>query len=327
MNNLTVFAIAVVLIGLVIACVYYLVNDPNAQRNQRKKQFVLGAKSSELQISGKKQEMLKRQQLQERLRKIEEKNKKNKKVNRSLEFRLGQAGMVMHVMLYRLVFVTVALVLGMLSYTVTKSIYIAPVLFVIVGLYFPFAYINRKIDRRQRAFVELFPQGLDIIVRGVRSGLPISDCIKVVGNEIDEPVGTEFKILADQLSIGLSMDDALQRFCSRMPLKEVNFLRIVLLIQRQSGGNLSEVLRNLADMIRGRKKLKNKVKALSAEAKTGAIIIGSLPGIVMAAIYMLNPEYIAVLFEDRRGHIALIGAAVWMTIGVLVMRKMMDFKV
>jgi tight adherence protein B len=180
--------------------------------------------------------------------------------------------------------------------------------------------------RREKAFTREFASAIDIIVRSVKSGLPVSEALKVVASEIPDPVAGEFKILNEGLKVGVSMDQGLKRMFERMPTAEVNFFGIVMTIQQKSGGNLSEALQNLANVLRDRKRLQGKIRAMSSEAKASAMIIGSLPPGVMTLIYITTPAYMSTLFTTQLGNLMLGGCVVWMFLGILVMKKMVSFK-
>ena len=186
------------------------------------------------------------------------------------------------------------------------------------------AYLRR---RRVQAFLNEFPNALDIIVRAVKSGLPLNDAVRMIAAEAQEPVRTEFRRLVEAQQLGLPMAEAAMRMSETMPCPEVNFLGIVLQIQSQAGGNLSEALGNLSRVLRERKKIKARVQALSMEAKASAVIIGALPIVVAALVYITSPAYIMPLFSESVGHLILGLSAVWMSIGIFVMRQMMNFEV
>src|SRR6185312_1227405 len=173
--------------------------------------------------------------------------------------------------------------------------------------------------RRQKKFTEEFAASIDVIVRSVRSGLPVNEALKIVAKESPDPVGSEFRALIEGLKVGVSLDQGLVRMYDNMPTAEVSFFAIVMSIQLKSGGNLSAVLRD-------RKRLHGKIKAMSSEAKASAGIIGSLPIVVMSLIYFTTPSYIMLLFQERLGNLMLVGCVVWMSIGIAVMRKMISFK-
>ena len=185
---------------------------------------------------------------------------------------------------------------------------------------------NRR-KRRQEKFLSELPDALDIIVRGLRSGLPLSDALKVIASETPPPIGPEFNEVVEGQRVGITIDQGLERMFERLPLQEVNFLAIVLAIQSKTGGNLTEALSNLAKVLRDRRKMKNKIRAVSQEAKSSATIMASLPFVLAGGFYLLNPEYLAPLFNTQVGNILLGICAVMMLSGILVMRKMINFEI
>lgn len=198
--------------------------------------------------------------------------------------------------------------------------------FIIGALGIPKVILNFLVKRRQGKMVNQFADALDIIVRGVKSGLPLNECIRVIAAESPEPLGHEFSVLADNLAVGAGLERSLSQFYKRAPLQEVNFFCIVLLIQAKSGGNLSEALGNLSNVIRQRKMMREKVKAMSSEAKASAGIIGVLPFAVGTMVYFVTPEYIMRLFNTDTGNTVLFFAACLMSFGIFVMKKMINFK-
>jgi tight adherence protein B len=180
--------------------------------------------------------------------------------------------------------------------------------------------------RRQKKFTLEFANAIDIIVRSVKSGLPTNEALKIVAREIPEPVAGEFHKLVESLRVGVTLEQALRRMYEAMPTAEVSFFGIVMTIQQKSGGNLSETLNNLAGVLRDRKRLLGKIRAMSSEAKASAMIIGSLPVVVMSLVYFTTPDYIKLLFTERMGNIMLAGCGFWMACGIAVMKKMISFK-
>jgi tight adherence protein B len=185
--------------------------------------------------------------------------------------------------------------------------------------------VNYLRKRRMNMFLEEFANASDVIVRGVKAGLPLNDCIKVIANEAAEPVRSEFRVISETQALGLSLADAVAKLPERVPVPEANFFAIVVTIQQRAGGNLSEALGNLSRVLRDRRKMKGKIGAMSMEAKASAAIIGSLPIVVMILVYITSPAYIMLLFTEQLGNVILGCAAIWMTIGILVMRKMINF--
>lgn len=195
------------------------------------------------------------------------------------------------------------------------------------GMVLPRKLLTSVIARRQRSFTSLFADALDILVRGARTGLPVGECLRIVGREVPDPVGSEFRVLVESQRLGLSTEQALERGLARMPTAEYQFFAVVLTIQQQTGGNLAATLENLANVLRSRKRLKDKIAAMSSEAKASAMIIGVLPFLVGAAIWLLNPGYIGLLFTTPTGNLMIVGGAAWMVTGVLVMQRMINFRI
>jgi len=181
--------------------------------------------------------------------------------------------------------------------------------------------------RRTKAFTAAFPDAMDIVVRGIKSGLPVHDSLRVIGQETAEPLAGEFRRLTESVGMGADIDSALEKMYERMPTPEVRFFAIVLAIQQKTGGNLAEALGNLSTVIRSRKLLAEKVKALSGEAVASAWIIGSLPPAVVLLIGSIAPAYMGPMFTDNRGHVMLMAGGFWMSLGIFTMRKMINFKI
>ncbi|MEO6340969.1 MAG: type II secretion system F family protein [Caulobacteraceae bacterium] len=182
------------------------------------------------------------------------------------------------------------------------------------------------ITRRHKKFGAEFPGAIDVIVRGIKSGLPVNDCLKMIAKETPEPLRTEFQKVVEGLSVGSTLDQTLERMYDRVPTPEVRFLGIVMAIQQKTGGNLAEALGNLSTVLRARKLMVEKVKAMSGEAVASAFIIGSLPPGILGFVSFSSPKYIGPMFTDPRGHIMLLGGAMWMGAGIWVMRRMINFK-
>lgn len=179
--------------------------------------------------------------------------------------------------------------------------------------------------RRENKFLAALPDAVDVIVRGIKAGLPLFESIKVVAADAPEPLRSEFLAIIETQAIGMPLGEACSRLYDRMPLPEANFFGIVISIQQKSGGNLSEALGNLSKVLRDRKKMKEKIQAMSMEAKASAGIIGSLPPIVMFLVYLTTPGYISVLWTHPTGQLMLVGCVVWMSVGIMVMKKMINF--
>ncbi|WP_373050289.1 type II secretion system F family protein [Thalassovita aquimarina] len=191
----------------------------------------------------------------------------------------------------------------------------------------PYFYVLRTIKKRLKQFANEFPSALDIIVRGVSAGLPLSECLKTIANEAREPVRSEFNQLINDQSVGITLEKAVHRLAVRVPLPETSFFAIVLAVQSRSGGSLSEILTNLSSVVRGRKMLDAQIQTMSAEAKMSGRLIGAMPLLVAAALFYLSPDYITILTSTTVGNLILAGCAFWMFTGVMVMKKMINFKV
>ena len=195
------------------------------------------------------------------------------------------------------------------------------------GLGLPHFIIGKMINRRIAKFTANFPDAIELMVRGLRSGLPITETLGIVAAELQGPVGVEFRGVADKMKIGRTMEAALQETADRLGTPEFQFFVITLAIQRETGGNLAETLSNLADVLRKRAQMKLKIRAMSSESKASAMIIGSLPFIVFGLIYMVNPVYLGGFFTDQRLIVAGLGGALWMGIGVFIMAQMINFEI
>lgn len=264
-----------------------------------------------------------RKQVQETLKTLEQKQKAQQKI--TLHTRIERAGLQMTARNFYMLSATAGLsLLAILSLSGFSAI--TAILAGFVGaLGLPRWILNFLIKRRQNAFLEEFANAIDVIVRGVKSGLPINDCMRIISNEAAEPVRTEFRDLVEGQKLGVSLDQGLLKVYERMPLAEVNFFQIVLAIQQKSGGNLAEALGNLSKVLRDRKKMRAKIQAVSQEAKSSAAIIGALPPGVMGVLYLTAPDYLMPLLTTRPGNMIIVGGLIWMSIGILVMRKMINF--
>lgn len=272
-------------------------------------------------------EMSKRKKsVQESLKELED-NKSKEKKTAGLKDKLAQAGLSTTVGKFYVYSVIFGIICAAVAFIVSQDPLIAfGVLFVsTVGIPLWFVSFLRK--RRFKAFLEELPNSLDVMVRSIKSGLPLNDAIRLISSEAAEPVKSEFLKVVESQQVGISVPEACLKMYNRIPIPEVNFFAVVINIQAQAGGNLSEALSNLSSVLRARKQMKAKVKAMSMEAKASAVIIGALPFIVGFLVFISSPDYIMILFTDQRGHLIMGVSLVWMTIGILVMRKMIDFEV
>lgn len=269
-----------------------------------------------------------RKSVQETLKDIEQRQKLRDKNIKSppLKMLLVQAGMKVPVPRFYIYSVIIGGILTIIGLTLGSPLYLAPGLLLAGAFGLPRWLIYFRRGRRIKAFLNEFPNSIDVIVRALRSGLPLNDGIRLIAQEAQEPVRSEFRRMVDAQQVGISIPESAMRMSEYVPCPEASFFGIVIQIQSQAGGNLSEALGNLSRVLRDRKKMAAKVKALSMEAKASAYIIGALPFIVATLVYLTNPKYIMVLFTTDTGHIVLGCAATWMSIGILIMKKMINFK-
>ena len=245
-----------------------------------------------------------------------------------LEARLARTGREISIGGYVMVCATTALVVILIAMVIlAQPIALALLLGVIAGVGLPHLFIGRMATRRLKQFTEQFPDSIDLIVRGLKSGLPVTESIASVGQEMADPVGMEFRDISDRIKFGQPLDEALWDTARRLDTAEFKFFVISISVQRETGGNLSEALSNLSDILRRRRQMGLKIKAMSSEAKASAIILGSLPFIMFGIIFALNPEYEMALFTDPRGQMMLGTGLGIMTLGVLVMNKMIKFEI
>ncbi|MBN8961183.1 MAG: type II secretion system F family protein [Rhizobiales bacterium] len=264
-----------------------------------------------------------RQQVESSLKEIEERSKKEKK--RPLSSRISQAGLSWS----KQKFFLISGVLGFLAFAITflanGGLLVALALAFAAGFGVPRWLLGFLKKRREKKFLAALPDAVDVIVRGIKAGLPLFESIKVVAADAPQPLKGEFLAIIETQTIGIPLGEACARLYERMPLPEANFFGIVVAIQQKSGGNLSEALGNLSKVLRDRKKMLEKIQAMSMEAKASAAIIGSLPPVVMMLVYITTPQYIALLWTEPVGRIMLAGCVLWMSMGVLVMKKMINF--
>ncbi len=217
----------------------------------------------------------------------------------------------------------VALILFLRSGSIPLSLGVGT----LVGAGLPHFVIGWQIKKRTNLFNAKFPDAIELLVRGLRSGLPVTETLGVVAQEVDGPVGVEFKRIVERIKIGKTMEDALQNTADRLGIPEFNFFCITLAIQRETGGNLAETLSNLSDVLRKRAQMKLKIRAMSSESKASAYIVGALPFIVFFLIWWINPSYIGGFFEDDRLIVTGLGGLVWMSLGAFIMAKMVSFEI
>jgi tight adherence protein B len=244
-----------------------------------------------------------------------------------LRQRLEQTGKDITLAKYGMICVGVMLLVAIALIVKGAPFILALLLGMFLGVGGPHFVIGRMIKRRINKFTTNFPDAIELMVRGLRSGLPITETLGIVAGEITGPVGVEFRMVSDKMKIGRTMEAALQDTADRLGTAEFQFFVITLAIQRETGGNLAETLSNLADVLRKRAQMKLKIRAMSSESKASAYIVGSLPFLVFGIVYMMNPGYMGKFFTDERLIVAGIGGMIWMGIGAAIMAKMVNFEI
>ncbi len=329
-QSMTVYLIAGLAFISVVGVGFVLTAGGSTQAQQKRfKQVAVGAGTGDKKSSANDANAMRRKQMQDSMKTLREREQKRRKNNKShsIKEKLAQAGWTVDPTMFwilsavaGIVFAGIAFVLGQTPLVVGAAAF--------AGVFgFPRWVIGMGIAKRQKKFSSQFGDGIDIIVRGVKSGLPLIECLRIIATESPAPLGSEFTRVIDSIQMGTTVDQSLDRLYQRMPLPEVNFFSIVIGIQQQSGGNLSEALGNLSEVLRSRKMLFEKVKALSSEAKASAMIIGSLPIAVMTLVYFTSPDYMMVLFTSSTGHFILMIGAGLMAVGIFVMKQMMKLDV
>ncbi|MFA6219322.1 MAG: type II secretion system F family protein [Erythrobacter sp.] len=245
----------------------------------------------------------------------------------ALAVRLDRTGKNWTLSQYAYTSIGIGLGVALLLFLRSGSIALSLGVGTLFGAGLPHFIVGRQIKKRTNQFNAKFPDGIELLVRGLRSGLPVTETLGVVAQEIPGPVGQEFKSIVERIKIGKTMEDALQDTADRLGIPEFNFFTITLAIQRETGGNLAETLSNLADVLRKRAQMKLKIKAMSSESKASAYIVGSLPFIVFSLIWWINPSYIGGFFEDDRLIVTGLGGLVWMSMGGFIMAKMVNFEI
>ncbi|MFA6265678.1 MAG: type II secretion system F family protein [Pseudolabrys sp.] len=320
MGSLPIFFLAAIAVGGVAYVFLYPILSGEKKAEQRVANV---ARSEPIARTTRGPQKSRRDSVESTLKELEERAKKRK--SPPLASRIAQAGLSWSKQTFFIISAAIGVVMflgGMLA-----NAGLLPAL----GLGFAGAfglprwllgYLKR---RREQKFLNAFPDAVDVIVRGVKAGLPLLDCIKMITIDAAEPVRSEFRAVLETQAVGMPLGEACGKLYERMPIPEANFFGIVISIQQKAGGNLSEALGNLSRVLRDRKKMKAKIQAMSQEAKASAGIIGALPLAVMTLVWITSPQYINLLFTEHLGNIMLAGSACWMAMGVLVMKKMINF--
>ena len=332
----TTFLAIILLAGLSAGAVAYafMFNSISNERNAGKRlETIKKAETDRTVVKASRDRLAeaakRRKSVQETLKDLDEKQKK-KDVNIKkppLKLQLKQAGFDTPVERFYIYSAVSGLFFAVIAFGLGAPLWVVPGAALAGGVGVPRWAVAFMRSRRIKAFLEELPNALDIIVRSVKSGLPLNDGVRLIANEAREPVRTEFRRIVEAQQIGLSIPEAAMRMPETMPCAEAGFFGIVIQIQSQAGGNLSEALGNLSRVLRDRKRMKAKIKALSMEAKASAAIIGALPFIVAFLVYLTSPTYIMPLFTTSTGHLVIGCSLIWMSVGIFVMKKMMNFDI
>jgi len=261
------------------------------------------------------------------LSQLQEADRRERKARVSLTARIRQAGLSMSVRTFIIFSVLAGLVGFVLPFILGLNIFVCLGLMVILGVGLPRWFLGFLAKGRIKKFSASFADAIDVLVRGIKTGLPVNDCFKIIARESPQPLGGEFQRLLEGLGVGMSLAEGLERMYERMPTPELKFFSIVIAIQQKTGGNLAEALSNLTTVLRARRLMREKIKAMSSEAVASALIIGSLPPLVMTIVMVTSPSYMMTMFTDMRGQFMLLGAACWMGIGIFAMKQMINFKI
>jgi tight adherence protein B len=322
LTSLVPLLAALAFAGAIYALAYpYL----SADRKDKRLESVAGARARKVGGTLADVQSSRKKSVADTLKEMDHRKKADKKITMGL--RLERAGLKQTPRDFYLLSATLGVILSGIAYSILELPAGAVLVAAFLGAFgLPRWILGKLTKRRQAKFTGQLANAIDVIVRGVKSGLPLNECLQVIARESPEPLAGEFRNIVEQQRLGVPLADGLERMCERMPLAEVRFLTIVISIQQQAGGNLSEALANLSGVLRDRHMLALKVKALSAEAKASAIVLASLPPGVMSMVYLTSPGYMQPLFTTTMGHFMIGIGALWMMTGVVVMKKMINFK-
>jgi tight adherence protein B len=313
------FLAATAIGGVAWVFVYPLISGEQKAESRR----ASVAKPEPTARSADKNQRSRREQVETSLKDLETRRLKERKV--PLSTRLTQAGLNWTTQKFMIVSGGLAAVCFVIALLAGGGLLAAAGLAFAAGFGLPRWTLSYLKKRREKNFLKALPDAVDVIVRGIKAGLPLFESLKVVAADAPEPLKGEFMSIIETQAIGMPLGDACARLYERMPVPEANFFGIVIAIQQKSGGNLSEALGNLSKVLRDRKKMAEKIQAMSMEAKASAGIIGSLPPIVMLLVYLSTPQYISLLWTHPTGQLMLVGCVIWMSLGIFVMKRMINF--
>ncbi len=315
-----VIAAALAIAGLFLGANYII--RPRILLRRRMNQIgVIGDGAQTEKTEGRRQK-----RIQEKIKQLEKKGGEQSYLD-TIRNNILQSGLDISINAYFIISAVIA-VLGSFFYLMAGfPLWGAAAVALIGFILVPKMILRHIAKRRQKLFTRHFADAIDLVVRGIKSGLPINECFSVVAREFPPPMGEEFRLIVEGQNLGMTLNDLMERALKRLPTAEYRFFAIVTQIQRQTGGNLADTLSNLSMVLRERKKLRDKIKALSSEAKASASIIGSLPFFVTAALSLINPDYLMLLFTETAGNYMLAAGGLWMGLGIFVMKNMIEFKI
>lgn len=324
-STLVIGLVAVVGFGIVVALGFAFAGGRTSQERavQRAQTITGGSPARRVRAPTVNNAEQRRRQI---MKSLQEQEKQQKKARVSLANKLKQAGLNISVMQFWMAGGGFGVAIALFAIMMRANPLVALGLGGAAGLGLPQWVLGFLAKRRTGKFTSAFSDAMDIIVRGIKSGLPVHDCLKIIGRETPEPLAGEFRRLVENIAMGMSLDQSLEKLYDHMPTAEVRFFSIVMNIQQKTGGNLAEALGNLSAVLRSRKLMREKVKALSSEATSSAFIIGCLPPGVILLIMLWTPSYMAPMFSDHRGWMMLGGSGIWMGLGIFVMARMINFK-
>jgi tight adherence protein B len=294
----------------------------SGERKAEKRQAAL-ASGPVRKTTGKQADAIARhKQITESLKEIETRNSRKRA---TLEVRITQAGLDWSRRKFTIFAGLSGIIAGFVVSLLDRNPCLALAAALAGGIGLPLWVLKFLAKRRLKKFVSLFPGAIDIIVRGVRAGLPLGDCLRIIATEMADPVRSEFRQVVEAQAVGLTVPEAVDRLVTHIPIAETSFFSIVIAIQQKAGGSLSEALANLSTVLRERKTMEGKIKALSSEARASAMIIGSLPIVVGGMVYLTSPKYISLLWTTATGQVVMVGCVIWMAMGIFVMKKMVSF--
>ncbi|HVZ50812.1 MAG TPA: type II secretion system F family protein [Pseudolabrys sp.] len=320
MNTLAVFFLAAVAIGGVVWVFVYPILSGERKAEKRMETVAKASPTARLTRG---QPRSRRDTVESTLKEIEERHNRSK--HPPLAVRIQQAGLSWSKRQFLLISAAVGAFFFVIGFVLGQNLLVAVTVAFAGAFGMPRWLLSYLKKKRESRFLAAFPDAVDVIVRGVKAGLPLLDCMKMIVVEAPEPLKSEFRSIVETQAIGIPLGEACAKLYERTPVPEANFFAIVVSIQQKAGGNLSEALGNLSRVLRDRKKMKAKIQAMSQEAKASAAIIGALPIAVMTLVYVTSPAYISLLFTEPLGRVMLAGCAVWMGMGVMVMKKMINF--